>query len=57
MAEVEEIRTPSEEDIKAADILKTEANDFFKSKSFFYSKIICNKNMQCTSTVIIIDIT
>lgn len=32
MAEVEEIRTPSEEDIKAADILKTEANDFFKSK-------------------------
>lgn len=32
MAEVEEIRTPTEEDIKAADILKGEANDFFKSE-------------------------
>ncbi|KOB64459.1 Protein phosphatase 5 [Operophtera brumata] len=34
MAEVEEIRTPSEEDIKEADILKTEANDFFKRQMY-----------------------
>lgn len=32
MGEIEEIRTPSEEDVKAADVLKTEANALFKSK-------------------------